>query len=354
VKFLACCVLPDKKIYGKYLYWLNILYWNFFHPALENRVCREIFHCIEYIFYHSGFLRNLRLPSNTEFALKIFTVLNILLHSGFLSNLTLPWKTKRALNSLYWIYIFKSFKIFERLALALKNRVALKFFTALKYFYHSGFLSNLRLPWKKRVALKCFTVLKYVYRLGFLSNLRLPWKQDLHWIHCIEYIFFIIQDFWATCACPENTSWPDIFHCIQIFLSVRIFEQLALALKTEFALNSLYWIYIFYHSGFLSNLRLPWNFSGRGGDRPPASYAYVGNSCLRWTACFNRVSRLCKIYWTRFNSKILCLDSGILSRSVTGIDLLDHCCRARHKSSNQKSWLESSDIESLTRISNLL
>jgi len=30
--------------------------------ALENRVWREIFHCIEYIFYHPGFLSNLRLP----------------------------------------------------------------------------------------------------------------------------------------------------------------------------------------------------------------------------------------------------------------------------------------------------
>jgi len=38
----------------------------------------------------------------------------------------------------------------------------------------------------------------------------------------------------------KNMRCPDIFHCIEIFLSFRIFEQLALALKTEFALNSLY------------------------------------------------------------------------------------------------------------------
>jgi len=48
-------------------------------------------------------------------------------------------------------------------------------------------------------------------------------------------------------------------------------EQVALALKTAFALNSRFWVYIFYHSGFLSNLRLPWkrrlpwNFSKQGG-----------------------------------------------------------------------------------------
>jgi len=30
--------------------------------ALENRECPEIFRCIEYIFYYSGVLSNLRLP----------------------------------------------------------------------------------------------------------------------------------------------------------------------------------------------------------------------------------------------------------------------------------------------------
>ena len=70
---------------------------------------------------------------------------------------------------------------------------------------------------------------------------------------------------------------------LKIFSPFRIFEQLALALQTEFALkffavlnvlfkfrilllplkiecvlNSLYWKYILYHWGFLSNLRLPW------------------------------------------------------------------------------------------------
>jgi len=38
----------------------------------------------------------------------------------------------------------------------------------------------------------------------------------------------------------KNTSCPDIFHGIEIFLLFKIFEQLALALKTEFDLNSLY------------------------------------------------------------------------------------------------------------------
>jgi len=36
----------------------------------------------------------------------------------------------------------------------------------------------------------------------------------------------------------KSTSCPEIFHCIEIFLSFRILEEVALALKTAFALNS--------------------------------------------------------------------------------------------------------------------
>ena len=64
---------------------------------------------------------------------------------------------------------------------------------------------------KTQFALKFFTALSILLHSGFLSNLRLPWKQSLPWIHCIGYIFFIIQEFWATCAWPENRDCPEIF-----------------------------------------------------------------------------------------------------------------------------------------------
>ena len=48
----------------------------------------------------------------------------------------------------------------------------------------------------------------------------------------MEYTFHI-QDFWTTCACPEKQRVPWI-HYIEC---------------------------VFYYSGFLSNLRLPWKFS---------------------------------------------------------------------------------------------
>ena len=140
-----------------------------------------------------------------EFALKFSTVLNIFFTiqdfwatCDFPEKQSLPWKF-----SLFGVYFYIRGS-FEQLALAMKNRVCPE-----------------------------FTVLN-IYFLSFriFEQLCLTWKTELPWnFHCIE-IFFIIQDFWATCDCPEN----------------------------RVSLNSLYWmgLYIFYHSGFFRNLRLPW------------------------------------------------------------------------------------------------
>ena len=106
------------------------------------------------------------------------------------------------------------------------------------------------------LVLKIFTVLKY-----FLS------------LRIFEQLAFALK----------NMSCPEIFHCIEIFLSFRIFEQLALALKTVCTEITVLNIY-FYHSGFFSNLRLPWKqslpskFSRQGGRPPlrrPTSYVYA-------------------------------------------------------------------------------
>ena len=66
-------------------------------------------------------------------------------------------------------------------------------------------------------------------------------------------VFFIIQDFWETCACPE------IFRCIgYIFYYSGVLSNLRLPWKTELPWNfSLYWIYVV-HSGVLRNSGLPW------------------------------------------------------------------------------------------------
>ena len=64
---------------------------------------------------------------------------------------------------------------------------------------------------KNRVCPENFRCIEYIfYYSGVLSNLRLPWKQSCPGIFHPIVIFFIIQDFWATCAylesrvCPEN------------------------------------------------------------------------------------------------------------------------------------------------------
>ena len=134
----------------------------------------------------------------------------------------------------------------------------------------------------------------------------MPWKILLYWI------YFLHSGFLSTCACPENRVALEFFTVLNILFTFRIFEQVALALKSrgcpEFTVLNVDFLYsgflsnlrlpwktelpwnfslswnIFHYSGFLSNLRLPWkqslpwNFSSPGGGRPPrppASYAYA-------------------------------------------------------------------------------
>ena len=228
-------------------------------------------------------------------------------HTGFYDIWSrVPW------NFSLWLHIFLSFRIFEQLALAL-TEFALKFFTVLNMFFIIQDLRNLRLPWKTECALKFFTGLNIFLHSVFLSNLRLPWKKICPEIsHCIEYIFFIIQDFkqlaltlknkvcpgifhcieifctildfWATCACPENRFTLKFLTVLKYYLSSGFWTTCACLETQSLTWNFLLYWNILYHSGFLSNLRLlwkqslPWNFSNQGGGHPPrlpASCAYA-------------------------------------------------------------------------------
>ena len=182
-EFWVTCACPEKQRvpWNFSLYWMYFLHSgvlsNLHALALKNRGCPDIFHCMEYTFYIQEFWATcMRLPWKTEGALIFFIVFNM---------------------------YFLSIRIFEQLALALKNRVAQKFFAVWNILLHSEFLNNLLLPWKTEGALNLLYCMYIFYYSEFLSNLRLPWKTELHWnFHCTE-IYFIIQDFWATCACPE-------------------------------------------------------------------------------------------------------------------------------------------------------
>ena len=82
---------------------------------------------------------------------------------------------------------------------------------------------------------------------------------------CLEFtvlnVFFHFcpSAFRTTCTCPEKQilPWKFSLHWIQ-FLHSGFLSNLGLPWKTECDLNSLYWIYVFYHSEFWTNLRLPW------------------------------------------------------------------------------------------------
>jgi len=128
----------------------------------------------------------------------------------------LPWKTEGALNSQYWLYIF----------------------------YIQDFWANCACP-EKQSCPEMFRCMEYTftYRIFEQFACACPEKQSCPDIfHCIWTCIFIIQDLWATSACPDKQSCTDIFCCIDYTFTFWVFEQLALALKTEGALNLLYWM----------------------------------------------------------------------------------------------------------------
>ena len=110
----------------------------------ENRVCPKIFHCIECIFYHSGFLSNFALALKNRVAHKFFTALNILSTFRSFEQFVLALKNKGCPEFTVLNIYFSSFRIFEQLALALKNRVALKFFTVLNVLFTFRIFNNFR------------------------------------------------------------------------------------------------------------------------------------------------------------------------------------------------------------------
>jgi len=201
--------------------WTFSLCWNIFYLSefLSNlhlpwkTVCPEIFHCIEYIFSHS---------------------------QHFWATCACAEK-QCGLNSLYWIYIFYHSN-FDQLALALKNRICPEIFNCRpieRFFIIQDFWATCACP-ENRAYPEIFHCIKYtLYIQDSWATCACPEKQSVPWIHCIEYrpIFFTIQNFKQLPLALKNRVCPKIFPCIEIFLSFRIFEQVVLALKTEFALN---------------------------------------------------------------------------------------------------------------------
>jgi len=101
-----------------------------------------------------------------------------------LNNLGLPWKTEFALKFFTVLNIVFTFRIFEQLVLALKNSVPWIHCRPIEYifFYHSEFWTTCACPEKQYLPWNLSLYWNIFYLSGFLSNLSLPWKQSLPWI----------------------------------------------------------------------------------------------------------------------------------------------------------------------------
>ena len=189
--------------------------------ALKNRVCPE-FTVLNIDFLLFRMFEQLALALKTEFPLEFFTALNM---------------------------YFLSFRIFEQLALALKNRVSLKIFTGWNILYTIRIFEQLTLALKKRVCPGIFHCIEYVFSIiqDFWATCACSEKQSCpENFHCIEYTFYI-QDFWVTCACPEKQKVPWI-HCTDyVFFIIQDFWQLALSLKNRVWPGIFHWMeYVFF------------------------------------------------------------------------------------------------------------
>jgi len=219
------------------LYWIYFLLFRIFEQRRflwKKQSWPEIFHCIEYTFYIQEFWATC-VCSEKQSCPGIFHCIE------------------------YVFFIIQDF--WATCACPEKNRAAQKIFTVLKYILSFRIFEQLARSLKTRVALKIFTVLNVLFRFRIFEQLALALKNRVcpGIFHCIEYVFFIIQDFWAACACPEkNRVAQKIFAVLKYILSFRFFEQLARSLKTRVALKIFTVLNILLHSGFLSNLRLPW------------------------------------------------------------------------------------------------
>jgi len=185
-------------------------------------------HCIENFF--------LRLPWKNKVAQKIFTVVNILFIFRIFNNLCLPWKEFPLKISLYWIY-FLSFSIFEQLRLLGKTELPRNFSLYWIYILHLGVLSNLRLPWKTAGRLNSQYWIYIFYHSAFSSNLRLPWKTEfaLEFFTVLNMYFLSFRIFEQLALALKN-SCPE-FTVLKYASAFRIFEQLALTLKNGVVLK---------------------------------------------------------------------------------------------------------------------
>ena len=218
----------------------------------------------------------------------------------------------------------------------------------------------------------------WFFIIHIFEQLSCPEKQSCPEIfHCVE-IFFIFQDFWATCGCPEKQSvpWihcmedvfliiqnleqlalalknrvcPEIFHCVEIFFICQDFRGTCVCPENRVCMNSLYLIYIFYHSefwttcacpekhnfpwnfslywnifylsGYLSNLSLPWIFQAGGRPPPPPCMPLVFDTQC-WEIAKTNHSFLVVLFSHLNMSIVSCTDKDVCNLVANTLFCLD-------------------------------
>jgi len=87
-------------------------------------------------------------------------------------------------------------------------------------------------------ALNFFTVLKYFLSFRIFEQLALALKNRVCPDFTVLDIYFLsFRIFEQLALVLKHSVCPDVFFVLNYFLSFRIFEQLALVLKTEFVLK---------------------------------------------------------------------------------------------------------------------
>jgi len=170
------------------------------------------------------------------------------------------------LTARHWFY---SIQIFEQLSCPEKQSCSETFHCVEIFFIFQHYWATSACPEKQTVP--WILCIEYIFLILIIQNfeqLALALKNRVcpEIFHCIE-IFFIFQDLWGTCACPENRVCHENFSLYLIYFSHSEFlNNFCLPWKTECALNSQLWICIFFIQNFeqfalaLKN-SLSWNFS---------------------------------------------------------------------------------------------
>ena len=179
-----------------------------------KKVCPKMFHCIEYIFHHSGFLNNFPLALKNRVCHENFHCIECSFTFRIFEQLALDLQNRVSFEFTVLNIYFLSFGSFEKLALPWKQSLPWNFSLYWNIFYHSGFLSNLRLPWKTQCALNSLYWIYIFYHSRILNNLRLPLKQSLPLNFSPYWNIFHYSGFLARCACSENRVCPEVFQAV--------------------------------------------------------------------------------------------------------------------------------------------